>query len=268
MNWNLWLWQIGAITRLELKRFVLARRWVGVYILALAPVFLMFVQSRLPGRQSELLNGLSEGYANLFQLFIVRFGLFIACAAVFSQLFRGDILEKTLHLYLLTPARREIIAIGKYVAGVTLVATLFTASTIAAHLLAYSNNPAFNAFFFEGSGFAHLARYVTVTILASIAYGAIFLLVGLLFKNPGPPAFFLFLWESLNFALPSVLQNLSIVHYLVPILAIHVDRGAFAVVTEPVSPFIGIPVLITGTLIFIAASGWVVRYTQITYSTD
>ena len=173
-----------------------------------------------------------------------------------------------MHLYLLAPARREIIAIGKYVAGLIWVATLFTASTIAAHLWAYSDNPAFNAFFFEGPGFAHLARYVTVTVLASIAYGAIFLLVGLLFRNPGVPTFFLLLWESFSFALPSLLQKLSIVHYLLPVLPVHVDHGPFAVVTEPVSPFIGIPVLITGTLIFVAASGWVVRYTQITYSTD
>jgi hypothetical protein len=267
MNW-LWAQQISAITRLELKRFLLARRWPAVYTVAFAPVLMAFLRARFAAARSAPVNVISFDFANLFQLFNLRFGIFISCAVIFSQLFRGDILEKTLHLYLLTPVRREIIAVGKYLAAVILVAVLFSASTIATHLLIYSSSSEFSSFFFEGPGVSHLIGYVTVTILATIAYGATFLLIGLLFKNPGMPAFFLLAWESLNFALPSMLQKLSVIYYLQALLPVTVDRGPFAVVTEPTSPVIGIPILLIATMAVLAVAGWFVRLTQVTYSAD
>ena len=213
-------------------------------------------------------TNLTQAYANLFQLFDLRFGILVSSALIFSQLFRGDILEKTLHLYLLTPVRREILTIGKYAAGVVFTATLFTASTIATHILMYSWSPEFSTFFLEGAGLSHLVRYVTVTILACIAYGAIFLLAGMLFKNPGVPAVFLLGWESLNFALPAFLQQFSVVHYLQALLPVTVDRGPFAVLVEPGNPVFGIPILLIATAVLLAASGWFVRYSEITYSAD
>src|SRR5262249_30832347 len=173
----------------------------------------MYARSRLRMPEDNGPAAAAQGFAIVFQ-FIVEFGVFISCAVVFSQLFRGDILEKTLHFPLLAPVRREIIATGKYFAGVTLVATLFSVSTAAALLLRYSVAADFTAFFFEGPGWTHLVRYVAVAVLASAAYGAVFLLVGLLFKNPGVPTMFLLGWESFNFALPSVVQRFSVIHYL------------------------------------------------------
>lgn len=268
MNWTLWAGQIAAIARLELKRFLLARRWLGVYFVAFAPVLLAFLLSRLAPARFDPIDVLSQKYANLFQLFNLRFGIFISSAVVFLQLFRGDILEKTLHLYLLTPARREIIAIGKYAAAVILIAVLFSTATIATYVLIYSSNSEFSSFFFEGPGLSHLVRYVTVTILASVAYGALFLLLGLLFKNPGVPALFFLAWESLSFALPSLLQKLSVVHYLQALLPVTVDRGPFAVVTEPTSPVFSIPIVLIGAMTLLAIAGWFFRFTQITYSAD
>ena len=149
MKWKLRARQIEAIAILELKRFLLARRWIGVYALALAPVALMFVFSRFARFRFDPMEELSRDYANLFQLFLLRFAIFISCAVVMSQSFRGDILEKTLHFYLLAPVRREIVAIGKYAAGVVLVTVLFTVSTVASNILIYSAKPEFGAFFFE-----------------------------------------------------------------------------------------------------------------------
>src|SRR5207244_10347568 len=132
---------------------------------ALAPVVLMFIRSRFAPGRFDSLNALSQAYANIFQLFELRFALFMSCAVVFSQLFRGEILEKTLHFYLLAPARREIIAIGKYAAGVVWVASLFMVSTIGSYILIYSSSSQFGSFFFEGPGISHLIQYVIVTIL-------------------------------------------------------------------------------------------------------
>ena len=268
MNWSLWIRQVGAVARLELRRFFAARRWAGVYFVALAPVLMTFAGARFTELRQQPLGSLSLGYATLFQLFILRFGIFVSSALILSQAFRGEILEKTLHFYLLAPVRREVIAIGKYVAGVVFVAALYTAATIASHLLMHSANPDFGSFFLEGEGMRHLLGYITVTILACIACGAVFLLIGLLVKNPGVPAFFLLGWESLNFALPATLQKLSVIHYLQALLPVVVDHGPFAVVTEPTSPIFGIPILLAASAVLLAVSGWAVRYAEITYSAD
>lgn len=263
-----WLRQTGAIARFELRRFLLARRWIGIYVMAFAPVLLMYVRSRLPARDVDAVADATQSFSFLFEFFILQFGIFISCAVVFTQVFRGDILEKTLHLYLLTPVRREIIAAGKYIAAVVLVAVLFVGSTAASLLLRYSQSGVFNTFFFEGPGVAHLVRYVAVAVLATMAYGSVFLLIGLLFKNPGVPTLFFLGWESLSFALPSILQRISIMYYLLPILPVKADRGAFAILVDPVSPMISVPLILAFAIVVVAASGWYVRSVQITYSAD
>ena len=262
---NLWLRQTIAIARFELKRFLLARRWIGIYILALAPVILMFARTRVPEHNAPATP--SQEFAIIFQ-FMVEFGIFISCAVVFSQLFRGDILEKTLHFPLLAPVRREVITAGKYLAGVMLVATLFSVSTAAALVLRYSGSADFTAFFFDGPGWIHLVRYVAVATLATIGYGAVFLLVGLLFKNPGVPTLFLLGWESFNFALPSVLQRFSIIHYLTPILPVQLDRGPFAIVMDQTAPILGIPILLAFTVVLVAIAGLFLRTVEVTYSAE
>jgi hypothetical protein len=263
---NLWIKQTAAIAGFELKRFILARRWIGIYVLALAPVILMYARSRMRVGGNVSASA-SQEFAIIFQ-FLVEFGVFISCAVVFSQLFRGDILEKTLHFPLLAPVRREIIATGKYLAGVTLVATLFSVSTAASLLLRYSGSADFSALFFDGPGWIHLVRYVAVATLATAGYGAVFLLVGLLFKNPGVPTLFLLGWESFNFALPSILQRFSITHYLTPILPVQLDRGPFAIVMDQTAPILGIPILLAFTAVLVGFSGLFLRTVEVTYTAE
>src|SRR4051794_18960652 len=116
MNWQLWSRQIDAIIRLELKRYWLGRRWISSYVLVLAPIALLTLQA-IVGRHREGVQTLNIVYAVIFQGFILRFAIFFSCMTIFSQMFRGEILEKTLHYYLLAPVRREVLALGKYSAG-------------------------------------------------------------------------------------------------------------------------------------------------------
>ena len=164
--------------------------------------------------------------------------------------------------------RREVITVGKYIAGVTVVAVLFGASTMISNVLIYTGSTDFETFFLQGDGVSALIHYVTAAVLAAIAYGAVFMLAGLFFKNPGVIAVFVLAWESLNFALPSTLQLFSVIHYLQGVLPVGIDRGPFAVVTEPTSPVLGIPILLIFSAALVALAGWYVRYTQITYSAD
>lgn len=268
MNWNLWRSQTLTIMRMELSRYILARRWIGIYLAAYAPVALLLfvaVRSR-PNAQS--ISDLSEIYAFLYQTFILRLSIFFSCALVFSQLFRGEILEKTLHFYLLSPVRREVIAAGKYLAGVVAMTAVFATSTILTNILIYLPNSSSTAFFLEGDGLANLVRYVLVTTLACMAYGGIFTLAGLRFRNPIPAAIVVGVWEAFYFVLPESLQKITVMHYLQSILPLEIDRGPFSVVVDPTGPLFGIPALLILTAVLVWASGRLLSRTEVTYSAD
>jgi ABC-type transport system involved in multi-copper enzyme maturation permease subunit len=259
--------QTQTIAKTELSRYILARRWLGVYLMAFAPVFLLFlVYLRPPGRPS--MSDLSQAYAFLFQTFTLRFALFLSCGLVFSQLFRGEILEKTLHFYLLSPVRREVIALGKYVAGVTAMGLLFGTTTILTNLLIYAISPSMSEFFLEGPGLSYLARYVLVTVLACLAWGSIFMLAGLLFRNPIISVFVVGAWEAFYFILPETLQKFTVMHYLQSLLPIVIDRGPFSVVIDPTNPVLSVVIVLGVVAGFVWLSGKALRRTQISYSTD
>jgi ABC-type transport system involved in multi-copper enzyme maturation permease subunit len=267
MNWGLWIRQALTVTRMELGRYILGKRWIGVYLLAAAPVFLLMIAA-LQTQKGPPVGVLTLGYAVFFQTFMLRLSIFFSSALVFSHIFRGEVLEKTLHFYLLAPVRREVLIFGKYLAGVLAMSVIFGLSTLFTHTLIYLRNPGSKAFFLEGDGFSNLARYLMVTVMAVVAYGSIFLLVGTFAKNPAVPTLALGGWEAFFFVLPSSVQKFTIMHYLQSILPVGIDMGPFAVVTDPTPPLLGIPLLIilAGGVVWVA--GQVLRYVQVTYSSD
>jgi ABC-type transport system involved in multi-copper enzyme maturation permease subunit len=268
MNWALWIRQTLTVVKVELHRYILAKRWLGVYLIAFAPVFLLILATMIRPAASPGIQQWSAVYAVFFQTYWLRLAIFFSSMLMFSQLFRGEMLEKTLHFYLLSPVRREVIAAGKYLAGVIAAAIIFGTCTIATNVLIYVNRPGWTAFFFEGDGMSQLIRYVTAAVLACLVYGAIFMLVGLLFRIPMIPGAVLLAWEFFYFVMPAGLQKFTVMHYLQSFLPVSVDLGAFAVVTDPTPPFVGIPVLLALAAILVWISGRVLRTTQISYSSD
>jgi ABC-type transport system involved in multi-copper enzyme maturation permease subunit len=273
---NLWITQALTVMRVELKRYVLARRWIGVYLAAYAPVaMLLFAAVQMAARSERSMGGrmpsipdLSEVYAFFYQTFMLRLAIFFSCALVFSQLFRGEVLEKTLHFYLLSPVRREVIAIGKFLAGTVAMALIFSTSTILTNLLMYAAATSGPAFFFEGNGIPYLLRYLIVTVLACTAYGGVFTLTGLRFRNPVIPAIIVGLWEAFYFFLPETLQKLTIMHYLQSLLPLIIDRGPFSVVVDASSAVFSVLVLIGVAALLVWASGKLLCRTEVTYSSD
>jgi ABC-type transport system involved in multi-copper enzyme maturation permease subunit len=268
MKWSLWAGQALTIMKVELKRYVLGRRWIGVYAAAYAPVALLLAVTAFQTRARFSISDLSEMYAFFFQTFALRLSIFFSCALVFSQLFRGEILEKTLHFYLLAPVRREVIAAGKYMAGVVAMGAIFGTSTILTNILMYMPNSSWTNFFFEDAGLSNLARYVLVTLLACAAYGGVFTLTGLYFRNPVIPAILVAAWEAFYFVLPATLQKVTVMHYLQSLLPLIIDRGPFSVVVDASSAVFSVLALLSVCALLVWASGKLLCKTQITYSAD
>jgi len=91
-----------------------------------------FVDSELTGigvRERCTIQKDSLIFATVFQFYFLRLAIFFGCVGIFMNLFRGELLDKSLHFYLLAPIRREVLLVGKYLAGLLATVVIFTVST-------------------------------------------------------------------------------------------------------------------------------------------
>lgn len=274
MPWGLWLRQIRAIVTLELAKNFFSRRSILIYLIALLPVFPSLIFAFVPLDDDFNFNSVGNIYAVLYHSLILRTVVFFGCAWIFMNLFRGELIDRSLHYYFLSAVRREVLVAGKYLSGLITSMVLFTATTVVSMLLLYL--PHFYSqslrFFTEGRGFNQLLAYAGITMLACVGYGAFFLVVGLFIRNPIIPALLLYGWEWLNFLLPPLLKKISVIHYLnsmMPVpLSAAISEGPLAVVAEPTPAWISIPSMLLVTVVVLMLAAYRTRHMEIRYGND
>lgn len=271
--WNLWTRQAMAVARLELSRNFFNRRAWWIYFLAASPVFLTFMHSLLAarGKWSCTLPADMMAYATIFQVYYLRLGIFFGCVGIFSNLFRGEVLERTLHYYFLSPVRREVVAAGKYLSGLIMAVILFGGSAVVAYVtIAWHHGAAYREHLLSGPGVAQLGQYLMVTALACLGYGSIFLLIGLVIRNPMIPAGLLMVWEAGNPVLPALLKKFSVIFYLKSLCPLDVPldgpMALFAVNADPTPAWLAIPglLIVSAAILFVASRQ--VRKLEVMYS--
>lgn len=271
-NWSLWSRQIGAILRLELEKNFLSRRSLLIYLVAFLPLFPLVVLAFVTPRGNEFrdFNQMGYFYSLIYNGLILRTLVFFGSAWIFMNLFRGEIIDRSLHYYFLSAVRREVLVVGKYISGLVTTIVLFTTTTVVAMLLLYL--PHFYSqsmrYFTEGRGLGQLLTYAGITILGCLGYGAFFLVVGLFVRNPIIPAVVLYLWEWANFLLPPLLKKVSVVHYLNSLVPVPVSEGPFAVVAEPTPAWIAIPSMLLVTFFVLILAAYRIRHMEIRYGSD
>lgn len=271
-DWSLWLRQIGAIFRLEIEKNFLSRRSLLIYLIAFLPLFPLMILALVtpPGNEWKDFNQFSVIYSVLYNGLILRTVVFFGSAWIFMNLFRGELVDRSLHYYFLSAVRREVLVVGKYVSGLVTSIVLFTGTTVIAMLLLYF--PHFYSqsirYFTEGRGLGQLLTYAGITILACVGYGAFFLVVGLFVRNPIIPALLLYGWEWLNFLLPPLLKKISVIHYLNSLVPVPINEGPFAVIADPTPAWIAVPSLLVVTLLVLIIAAYRIRHMEIHYGSD
>jgi ABC-type transport system involved in multi-copper enzyme maturation permease subunit len=273
---SLYLRQIGGVLRLELKKTFFAKRGWWVYLLALGPLAITILHWVFEATRGRHDGGHSIGedslvFAGLFHFYYLRLGIFFGCVGIFSNLFRGEMLEKTLHYYYLTPVRRELLVVGKYLAGLASALVLWCGSTALAFLtIGRHFGASYNDYIFHGPGLGQLGSYVLVAALACAGYGAVFLMSGLFFKNPMIPAAVVMVWENINPFLPTVLKKISVIFYLKNLCPVEIPIpppfNVMVIEADPTPFWIAVPGLLMVTLILLVYSGLSARHTEISYS--
>jgi len=246
-----------------------------IYLIALLPLFPLLVLALLqpPGNEWRDFSNYGKVYAVLYHGFILRTVVFFGCAWIFMNLFRGELVDRSLHYYFLSAVRREVLVVGKYLSGLVTSMVMFTGTTVIAMLLLYVPfySPSVR-YFTAGAGFAHLLTYAGITMLACVGYGAFFLVVGLFVRNPIIPALLLYGWEWLNFLLPPLLKKISVVHYLnslmpVPLSSV-ISEGPLAVIAEPTPAWIAIPSMLLVTVLVLVLAAYRTRHMEIHYGSE
>ena len=277
--WRLWGRQTLAVVRMELKKSVMSRRGLWIYVLAFAPVALIgahaidAMQHSHNGRYGHSLTEDTEVLAGIFQFYYLRMGIFFGCMGIFTWLFRGEFVEKTLHYYLLAPIRRELLVLGKFAAGLLTSVLLFGGGVFLCFFLMYWHFGATGQqFVFAGPGLGHLGAYMLVTVLACLGYGALFMMLSMILKNPIVPGILLLGWEGISPVFPRALQKLTVTFYLKHLtpVAVRTDglMALFTVVTEPVPKWLAVLGLmcLSSFVVFLACLK--ARTLQVSYHTE
>jgi ABC-type transport system involved in multi-copper enzyme maturation permease subunit len=277
LPWGFWGGQIAVLIRREVRRQLFTRRRVWVYLLAFAPVLITalhyFIDRSVPN-DTVALGDDTQVLAGIVQLYYVRLGLFFACMGIFTWLVRGEMVERTLHYSFLSAVRREVLVVGKFVGGLATTILLFEAALLGCFYFIYGRfGSAGAAYVFEGPGLRQLGAYALVIALGALGYGAVFLGLSLVFKNPIVPGALLLGWETITPILPRSLQMLSVTFYLkqlypVPFAETRGILNLFTVIPEPLPSYVAAFGLVCFAALVVVFSCYWIRKIEITYTTD
>jgi ABC-type transport system involved in multi-copper enzyme maturation permease subunit len=271
--WGLYWIQFLRLTRIEVRRNLFSWRASWIYFLAFIPTFILLIHVATIRFFEPSMSEDTLILAGIIQLYYIRLAVFFGCLGIFSRLIRGEMIERSLHFYLLSPVRREVLLMAKFAAGSISALLLFGIAVLADFALMYSAyGAAGQEYVLHGPGLGHLGAYLTIISLACLGYGAVFLLLSMMFRNPTPAAMLVFGWETINPILPSLLQKLSVASYLRHLMPVNVAANGFfallTVQTEPVSGWaatLGLLLLIALVLLY---SCYRIRTLEIRYTTE
>ena len=216
-------------------------------------------------------------FAGVFQFFYLRLAIFFGCLGMFMYLFRGEMSNRTLHYWFLAPARRDVLLVGKYAAGLIAAAVIFGGGALLAFTaMIWPHDPVEVQAYWNAGGMGHAFWYTTAAVLGCVGYGSVFLALGLYVRNPIVPAAVLLAWEGVNGILPHALQRLSILYYLQSLCPVPapMDEDTPTLVRMLMAPAAPAsrPEAILGLLLLSAVVLWVaaraVRRMQISYGGD
>lgn len=280
--WRQWADQSWAVALHEFRRLRHGRHALGRLVLTAVPIVFAglvaliiaamaeqaFVEPLIIRGERRTVGATLLDIAKLFRLLNLPFVLFMTTASLFANLYNSEITDRTLHHLFLLPVRREVITIGKYIAGVLVVfSTSLTAWLIAGSLLLTLHGPsAALSAALSLAGLEALAAYAMMTFLAVMAYGALFLLVGTTFRSPTIVAAAFWGWEWMTLFLPTTFKRFSILHWVTSFMPVSVTTDSvFATLADPENRLMAFVVLSLFSMACVATATWRARRIQVSY---
>jgi ABC-type transport system involved in multi-copper enzyme maturation permease subunit len=258
--------RIWAAAHLEWRRRFSVRRWFAATLYASLPILLAVAALALrPEVLGQSIGARRVFFAAVFEVLIIRITLFFGCMQIFLGLFQNEQAEQTLHYAFLAPIRRDALALGKYLFGVIAAHALFCASALTAFCLLFAPLTSEDSLAVDAR---HAFAYLGVVSLACIGYGAVFLLIGTIFRNPNFPIGALFAWEWGNVFLPPLLKRLSVAYYLNSLLPVPLPTEMLAIAADPPPTATSVVSVLLLATFAVGAAVLYVRRMEIRYHAD
>jgi ABC-2 type transport system permease protein len=199
----------------SLGEMLWSRRTVFMGLVVGAPVFLAIVIRVLgeAGMPLGRANGVQLSGPIIFGLMIwglfVRFCIPVLAVFYGTSLIADEIEDKTITYLFSRPIPREAVLVGKYLAYLACTIFVVMPAVILMWLLIVPLGGSLGASFFD------ILKDLGVLALGLASYGAVFALVGAVFKRPLLTGLiFVFGWETVINLIPGNLKRLSVAFYL------------------------------------------------------
>lgn len=191
-----------------------------------------------------------------FQLLIPVMALVMGTDIVASE-----IDHRTLVYLVTTPTAREAILTGKF-ASFYLLTALPTALALFCWSLLGGG--------VAGGGIPAALNLVAASLLAILAYGGLFTLLGAILRRAILPGIaFVFGWEGVVQYFPGITQKFTVIHWVKSLLPPSASRGSFLIwQLEPSSRVQSVGVLSLLGLISVAAAAWIFSLREYPQSED
>lgn len=270
--------QFVAIFNVEFKKRLFSKTAFLLLFLGIIPTLMVLivgvkVHDAITERGTPDLNSIAkmrEIFAVIYSLFFLTGVVFLGNAMLFTATFRGEILQRSLHYGLLVPVRREILVLGKYAAVLAAALIVLWTGTTICYLAMYApyGSQKLAIDFTSGVAIAELSTYLGVTLLASMAYGSLFMTTGLIFRSPLISIAIVAGWEAMHFILPPFLKMFSIIHYLKGLIPIPIDEGPMAIIVAPPPHWVSIVGIIGLTIVALSISTYFLKRIEIRYTEE
>lgn len=261
--------QFKEIFKISLKKSFFSKQTLLIFVLALAPIFITLIAA-LEESSLKDINAGRQGFGYIYAVLISGAVIFLGSAAYFISAFRGEILERSMHYYMLAPVRRDLIVYGKYCACLLTAMLIFSISTVVSYLMLYLATGTARLAADIGNGIAvtQLASYLLMSVLASIGYGSLFMAIGLAFRNPLLPILILAGLEFIYPLLPTGLKFLSIRYYVISRMPVVLTNDPFAIISSPMPVWASILGVVTIAGVALCVSIRILRRLEVKYLED
>ncbi len=243
-----------AVFDLSLDGMVFSRRSLLMALLVAAPVAFAVLYRVLAVTHGTPPLGAADLYALMVAIYWVRNVLPLAALFYATSLIADEVEGRTLTYLLTRPLTRASIFAGKFAAYLATTLTLALPAAVVTFFLLMTapGAPALAA------AATDLLRDVGVMLLALVAYGALFGLMGVLLKRPVIPGLlFLYGWELLA-NLPGYLPRLTLTAWLRSLIRHRPAEQGLAGLFQQVLPGDqALAVLLAVSLLLLGASAWI-----------
>lgn len=224
-----WKNRFGSLYRLYMSKLYVrllkdGKTWI-FNILMILPIFAGPIVAIVSDNIS------ADNYMSLYSdiMFLGYFGIIIPLFTMYiaSMMFSDEMSDRSITYLTVRPINRFELIFVKYLSYLSIVPIFVILITflnyIAFGVVGEFTIPTFNMFWYYDMAL----WFLLIAFVSSAVYGALFMFIGLLFKNPlWFGLFFVFIWEFVLASFSQTLNNLTIGYYIKSLIVFDIYRDS------------------------------------------